>query len=190
MPKHVRKGDMVIVTSGSFKGEIGSVMRVIPEDDRVVVKGVNMRTKHIKPSRVGQGGIITREEPIHISKVSPVVDGKPTRVRFETREDGSKIRVAVRNGQELGVIHGPRTSTAGGAGMPVAPRRAIPAKKVAKAAGSKVASSKTASSKTASSKTASSKTDSSKTDSSKAGGSKSAKSSKKTEKKAASKGSK
>ena len=109
MPKHVRKGDQVIVTQGADKGKIGEVLRVIPKEDRVVVRGVGIRTRHLKPSqRNPQGGIITRESPIHISNVSPVVDGKPTRVRFEVKKDGSKVRVAARGGKELGVVRGPR----------------------------------------------------------------------------------
>ena len=113
MPRHVRKGDTVMVTSGFYKGQSGQVLRVIPEDDRVVVKGINLKTKHLKPTRLNpQGGIITREQPLHISKVSPVVDGKPTRVRFVTKPDGSKVRVAARGGKELGVVHGPRAGNA------------------------------------------------------------------------------
>ena len=113
MPRHVRKGDTVMVTSGFYKGQSGLVLRVIPEDDQVVVKGINLKTKHLKPTRINpQGGIVTREQPLHISKVSPVVDGKPTRVRFETRPDGSKVRVAVRGGKVLGTVHGPREKKA------------------------------------------------------------------------------
>jgi large subunit ribosomal protein L24 len=109
MPAHVRKNDMVMVTSGYYKGQVGQVLRVIPDEQKVVVKGINLRTKHLKPTRINpQGGVITREEPIHISKVSPVVDGKPTRVRFEIRPDGSKVRVAVKGGKVLGVVRGPR----------------------------------------------------------------------------------
>jgi len=109
MPRHVKKGDVVIVTSGSHKGRQGEVMRVIPDKDRVVVKGVNLRVKHLKPTRTSpQGGIITKEAPIHISNVSPVVDGRPTRVRFEVKPDGSKVRVAVRGGKVLGKVSGPR----------------------------------------------------------------------------------
>ena len=112
MPSHVRKGDSVMVTSGHFKGRIGEVLRVIPKDDAVVVKGVNLKTKHVRPTRIApQGGIITKELPIHISKVSPVVDGKAVRVGFRTEKDGSKVRVARHGGKEikvLGVVHGPR----------------------------------------------------------------------------------
>lgn len=108
MARHVRKGDSVIITSGSHKGMVGTIMRILTKDDRVIVKGVNLRTKHLKPNRLNpQGGIVTREAPIHISNVSPVVDGKPSRVRFITKPDGSKVRVAARGGQELGVVRGP-----------------------------------------------------------------------------------
>lgn len=105
MAKHVRKGDTVIVTSGDDKGTVGEVLRVDTKDGRVLVKGVNMQTKHVKPRAQGQaGGIIQREMTIHMSKVSPVVDGKPSRVRFVTKSDGSKWRVAVRGGKELGQV--------------------------------------------------------------------------------------
>lgn len=109
MARHVRSGDAVIVTSGSHKGKTGTILRVLtgesPDQTRVIVKGLNLRTKHLKPNRLNpQGGIVTREAPIHISNVSPVVDGKPTRVRFVTKSDGSKVRVAARGGKELGVV--------------------------------------------------------------------------------------
>ena len=109
MARHIRKGDTVIVTAGNDKGLTGEVLRVMPEDSRVVVQGVNIRSKHLKPTQANpQGGIVRREMPIHISNVSPVVDGKPTRVRFETKADGSKVRVAVRDGSVLHTLHGPR----------------------------------------------------------------------------------
>jgi large subunit ribosomal protein L24 len=107
MVRHIRKGDQVFVTSGDYKGQTGEVLEVVTKSDRVLVKGVNIRTKHVRPSQLNpQGGIITKEMPIHISNVSPVVDGKPTRVRFETKPDGSKHRVAVRGGKSLGEIRG------------------------------------------------------------------------------------
>ena len=106
MPRHVRKGDTVMVTSGDSKGAIGEIIRVITKTDQVVVKGVNVHTKHMKPTRINpQGGIITKEMPLHVSKVSPVVDGKPTRVRFESNKDGSKDRVAVKGGKVLHTLH-------------------------------------------------------------------------------------
>ena len=109
MARHVRKGDTVIVTAGNDKGVTGEVIRVLTDKDRVVVQGVNVRTKHLKPNQQRQqGGIVRVEMPIHISNVSPVVDGKASRVRFETRDDGSKVRVAVKGGKELHTLHGPR----------------------------------------------------------------------------------
>ena len=111
MPRHIRKGDTVIVTSGASKGVVGEVLRLVDEGERVVVKGANIRTKHIKPTQARPQGTILKEEgPIHASNVSPVVDGKPTRVRFVTKTDGSKVRVAARGGKELHVLHGPRKS--------------------------------------------------------------------------------
>lgn len=111
MPKHVRRGDQVIVTSGDHKGTVGEIMRVDPDKDRVYIKGVNLRTKHVRPTQTNpQGGIITKEAPIHMSNVSPVVDGKATRVRFEVGKDGSKTRVAARGGKSLGQVRGARKS--------------------------------------------------------------------------------
>lgn len=113
MARHIVKGDTVIVTAGNDRGATGEVLRVLPSECRVVVQGVNVRAKHLKPSQANpQGGIIRREMPIHISNVSPVVDGKPTRVRWEIRDDGSKVRVAVRGGKELHVLHGPKAALA------------------------------------------------------------------------------
>lgn len=115
MARHVRSGDQVVITGGAHKGKSGEVTRVINKDETVIIKGVNLRTRHIKPTRLNpQGGVVTKEAPIHWSNVSPAVtvDGKPvpTRVRFETKPDGSKVRVAVKTGKELGNIRGPRKS--------------------------------------------------------------------------------
>lgn len=104
MPKHVRKGDQVVVTAGDNKGAVGEITEVLTKSDQVIVKGVNMRTKHLRRTQANpQGGTVTVEAPIHISNVSPAVDGKPTRVRFEEK-DGVKNRVAVRGGKSLGQV--------------------------------------------------------------------------------------
>ncbi len=109
MPRHVRSGDQVIVTAGAEKGKTGEVARILTDKDQVIVKGLNLKTKRLKPTQLNpQGGVITKEAPIHISNVSPVVDGRATRVRFETKEDGSKVRVAARGGKVLGEVRGPR----------------------------------------------------------------------------------
>ena len=111
MARHVKKGDTVIVTAGNDRGVTGEVLRIITKKDRVIVKGVNIRTKHMKPTQANpQGGILEREMSIHISNVSPVVDGKASRVRFTTKKDGAKARVAVRGGKELHTLHGKRGS--------------------------------------------------------------------------------
>ena len=109
MARHVKKGDQVIITAGNDRGRTGEILSVDAEGDRVVVSGINVRKRHLKPTQTRpQGGVIEQEMPIHISNVSPVVDGKPTRVRFETRPDGSKVRVAVRGCKDLHVLRGPR----------------------------------------------------------------------------------
>lgn len=104
MPRHIRKGDQVIVTAGDHKGQTGEVLEILTKRDRVLVKGINVVTKHVKPTQLNpQGGTVEKELPIHISNVSPVVDGKPTRVRFESK-DNAKHRIAVANGQSLGAV--------------------------------------------------------------------------------------
>ena len=103
MARHVRKGDLVYVRSGKDRGRTGRILRAIPDKDQVVVEGINVCKKHVKPSQNNpQGGIIQKEMPVHASNVSPVADGKPTRVRFETRPDGAKVRIAVVSGEQLG----------------------------------------------------------------------------------------
>ena len=105
MARHVRKGDTVVVTAGSDRGKVGEVLRVVEDGARVVVKGVNIRTRHVRPTQQQPKGALLRQEmPIHASNVSPAVDGKPSRVRFTVKPDGSKVRVAVRGGQDLGTV--------------------------------------------------------------------------------------
>jgi large subunit ribosomal protein L24 len=111
MGRHIKQGDSVIVTSGNDKGTVGEVISVSPKHDTCIVKGVNVRTKHMKPTQQNQqGGIIKTEMPVHISNVSPCVDGKPSRVRFEVGDDGSKRRIAARDGSELHVLRGAGSS--------------------------------------------------------------------------------
>ena len=99
----IKKGDSVVVRSGKDKGRTGTVLQVLPKDDKVLVSGINVATRHRKPSQENpQGGIDRREAPMHISKVSLAdpKDGKATRVRFETK-DGKKVRVAVKSGETI-----------------------------------------------------------------------------------------
>ena len=97
----IKKGDTVIVRSGRDKGRTGTVLQVMPKDGKVVVSGVNVAARHRKPSQTNpQGGIDRREAPMAISKVGVAVDGKASRVRFETK-DGKKVRVAVKSGETI-----------------------------------------------------------------------------------------
>ncbi len=99
----IKKGDSVVVRSGKDKGRTGTVLQVLPKDGKVLVQGVNVATRHRKPSQLNpQGGIDRREAPMHLSKVSLAdpKDGKPTRVRFETK-DGKKVRIAVKPGETI-----------------------------------------------------------------------------------------
>ncbi|HHN77953.1 MAG TPA: 50S ribosomal protein L24 [Phycisphaerales bacterium] len=105
MARHVRTGDTVVINSGDHKGKTGEVIRVDTARDRVYIKGINLRTKHMRPTRLNpRGGVITKEAPIHISNVNPIAEGKPTRVRFESDGKGGKKRVAVRTGKALPVM--------------------------------------------------------------------------------------
>ena len=97
----IKKGDSVVVRSGKDKGRSGTVLQVLPKDGKVVVSGVNVAARHRKPTQMNpQGGIERREAPMAISKVGLAVDGKPSRVRFETK-DGKKVRVAVKSGETI-----------------------------------------------------------------------------------------
>ena len=99
----IKKGDRVVVLSGKDKGKHGEVVRALPKDMKVVVAGVNVVTRHKKPSQANpQGGLERSEAPIHVSKVA-IEDpktGKPTRVGFRI-ENGQKVRVAKRSGEVI-----------------------------------------------------------------------------------------
>jgi len=98
----IKKGDQVIVLSGKDKGRTGEVIKAMPKDGKVVVSGVNVAVRHKKPSQANpQGGLERSEAPMHVSKVAHMTkDGKPTRIRFESR-DGKKVRVAVKTGEVI-----------------------------------------------------------------------------------------
>lgn len=99
----IKRGDTVVVISGKEKGKRGEVERVIPRENRVVVGGVNIRTKHARPSQTNQQGLYTFEAPIHISNVM-LVDpgsGEPTRVGHRFTESGEKLRVSKKSGEDI-----------------------------------------------------------------------------------------
>ena len=101
MAAKVKKGDKVVVLAGKYRGIEGEVLQVLPEDERVVVRGVNVIKKHQRQTPAQQGGIISREAPIHVSNVAFSANGKPTRVGFKVLEDGRKVRVAKKSGEVI-----------------------------------------------------------------------------------------
>ena len=107
MAVHVKKGDMVVVLAGDDKGKTGQVLKVDALAHKVLVQGVNLVYKHMRPSRQHpRGGRIQKEMPIHISNVLPVdpKTNQATRVGFKINEDGSKERIARKSGTSLGTL--------------------------------------------------------------------------------------
>ncbi len=99
----IKKGDTVMVISGKDKGKTGEVSLVVPKDNAAVVKGLNVVTRHLKPSMANpQGGRIQMEKPIDMSKLMPIDPSteKPTRVGVKTLTDGKRVRVA-KSGEQL-----------------------------------------------------------------------------------------
>ena len=102
MAAKIRKGDKVIVLSGRDKGRTGEVFEVRPSEDRALVRGINMVKRHQKQTQAQEGGIISKEAPIHLSNIAYVgKDGKPTRVGFKIQADGKKVRIAKSSGAEI-----------------------------------------------------------------------------------------
>ncbi len=102
MAAKIRKGDRVMVLSGREKGRTGEVFEVRPDESRALVRGINMVKRHQKQSAQQEGGIISKEAPIHLSNLAYVgKDGKPSRIGFKIRTDGTKVRVAKRSGAEI-----------------------------------------------------------------------------------------
>lgn len=102
MAAKIRKGDKVVVLSGRDKGRTGEVFEVRPRESRALVRGVNLVKRHQKQTQAQEGGIISKESPIHLSNIAIVAkDGKPTRVGFKILADGKKVRFAKRTGAEI-----------------------------------------------------------------------------------------
>ncbi|MDE2230181.1 MAG: 50S ribosomal protein L24 [Alphaproteobacteria bacterium] len=97
----IRKGDKVVVLTGRDKGKEGEVLRVLAEENRVIVQGVNMMKRHTRPRPGDPGGIVEKEATIHLSNVAhkDPKSGKPTRVGFKVLADGKKVRVARGSGE-------------------------------------------------------------------------------------------
>ena len=99
----IKRGDTVVVISGKEKGKRGEVERVLPKENRVVVGGVNVRTRHARPTQNNQQGLYTFAAPIHVSNVM-LVDpgtGEPTKVGYRFTDSGEKIRVAKKGGKDI-----------------------------------------------------------------------------------------
>lgn len=101
MAAKIKKGDKVVVITGRDKGKQGEVLKVLVDESRVLVAGINQIKKHEKPGPGTNGGIVTKDAPIHISNVALAdpKDGKATRVGFQVAKDGKKQRVAKRSGE-------------------------------------------------------------------------------------------
>jgi large subunit ribosomal protein L24 len=103
MAAKIKKGDKVVVLTGRDKGRTGEVIEVRPSADRALVRGVNLVKRHQRQTAQQEGGIISKEAPIHLSNlaVADPKDGKPTRVGFKVLADGKRVRVAKRSGVEI-----------------------------------------------------------------------------------------
>jgi large subunit ribosomal protein L24 len=103
MAAKIKKGDRVIVTTGRDKGRSGEVIEVRPTESRALVRGINLVRKHQKQTARDEGGIVSKEAAIHLSNLALAdpKDGKPTRVGFKILEDGRKVRVAKRSGDQI-----------------------------------------------------------------------------------------
>ncbi len=103
MAARIKKGDRVVVIAGKDKGRSGEVIRMIPSEDRAVVRGINVARRHQRQTAREQGGIIVKEMPIHLSNIAIAApsDGKATRIAFRTNKDGIKQRIAKRTGEVI-----------------------------------------------------------------------------------------
>jgi large subunit ribosomal protein L24 len=99
----IRKGDKVVVRTGRDKGKVGEVLRVYPEDNRALVQGVNVVRRHQKQTPGKEGGIVSKEMPIHISNIAlrDPKDGKATKVGYKVLKDGKKVRFARNSGEVI-----------------------------------------------------------------------------------------
>ena len=103
MKLKIKKGDKVVVITGRDKGKSGEVLRVLREENRVIVQGVHIVRRHTRPGAGQPGGIVEKEAPIHVSNVAHVdpKTNEPTRIGYRFLEDGRKVRFAKRTGEVL-----------------------------------------------------------------------------------------
>ena len=99
---HIVKGMSVKVIRGNHKGSEGKVLYVIPRKERIIIEGVNLIKKHIRPTQENpKGGVVEKEGTIHISNVMVVNDGKITRVNYKILDDGTKVRISNKTGNQI-----------------------------------------------------------------------------------------
>jgi large subunit ribosomal protein L24 len=105
MPAKIKKGDRVIVTAGRDKGKKGEVIKLMAEENRALVSGVNMVKRHQKQTQREQGGILSKEAPVHLSNIAHVdpKDGTATRIGWKELNDGRKVRFAKKSGEVIDV---------------------------------------------------------------------------------------
>ena len=105
MVAKIRKGDRVIVTTGRDKGKKGEVLKMFPDENRALVSGVNVVKRHQRQTQQQQGGIVSKEAPVHLSNLAHVdpQSGDATRVGFKNLSDGRKVRFAKKSGEVLDV---------------------------------------------------------------------------------------
>ena len=98
-----KKGDKVVVMTGRDKGRSGTILKMLRSEERAIVQGVNMVKRHQKQTQTEEGGIISKEAPIHLSNLmhEDPADGKPTRVGFKVLDDGRKVRFAKHSGEVI-----------------------------------------------------------------------------------------
>ncbi len=101
---HVKRGDTVYVNAGEYKGQQGRVLEIIRNDNKAIVEGINMASKHTKPNaQYPQGGIIKKEAPVHISNLMLIdgSSGESTRIGRRLNDDGKLFRYSKKSGEEI-----------------------------------------------------------------------------------------
>jgi large subunit ribosomal protein L24 len=101
----IRKGDKVVVISGSDKGKKGEVIKLLPKEDRALVRGINVVKRHQRQTQKQQGGIVNKEASVHLSNLAHVdpKSGDATRIGYKTLNDGKRVRVAKKSGEVIDV---------------------------------------------------------------------------------------
>jgi len=98
----IQKGDTIKVMTGADKGKEGRVIKIYPNADKILVEGIKIVKKHVRPNQENpQGGILEKEMPIHISNVALIVNGNPSRIGYKTLEDGKKVRYSKKTNEVI-----------------------------------------------------------------------------------------